>query len=173
MGIDQRAALAANASGSGDLGELYNALSGRLERIVRGRVRGSDALVEDACQFAWSRLVHHGDRVQRDTALGWLAKTAFHEAFRLARRQARELSLEGVSDHGATLQCRAPTPAELIEHRQALAAIGSLPVRQQRVLWLCGLGLSYGEMARNEACTRRTVERQLARARQNLRDLGI
>src|SRR5437763_2071052 len=91
VGLDQRATIATDTSGNGtgDVGELYSALSGRLEQIVRGGVCGSDAVIEDACQFAWSRLVHHGDRVRHDTALGWLAKTAVREAFKLTRRQAR------------------------------------------------------------------------------------
>ena len=164
MGLDQEA-----RGQMAEVAELYNTLSGRLERIVRGRVHGSDALIEDACQFAWSRLVHHGDRVRRDTALGWLAKTAFHEAFRLSRRQSRELPLEGEIERSAMVQSG---PAELIDQRQALAAIGGLPLRQQRILWLRGLGLSYGEMALHEACTRRTVERQLMRARRSLGEMS-
>ena len=51
-------------------------------------------MIEDACQFAWSRLLHHSDRVHRETALAWLATTAVREAFRLLRRDRRELSLD-------------------------------------------------------------------------------
>ena len=168
MGVDRRPRIGPESRD--DLGELYSAFSGRLERIVRGGVRGSDAVIEDACQIAWTRLVDHGDRVQRETALGWLTKTACHEALRLTRRRARELPL---SEHaeGATAERRATGPAELVEQRQVLKAIESLPSRQQRILWLRGLGLSYGEMAAHEACTRRTVERQLAHARRSLREL--
>jgi RNA polymerase sigma factor (sigma-70 family) len=167
MGVDRGAQTAREPTD--DLAELYKSLAGRLERIVRGGLHGSDAVIEDACQFAWTRLVDHSDRVQRETALAWLAKTAFHEALKLTRRRARELPL-GDELH-TTPQRRAAGPAELLEQRQALKAIATLPVRQQRVLWLRGLGLSYGEMAAHEACTRRTVERQLARARQSLREL--
>jgi RNA polymerase sigma factor (sigma-70 family) len=170
MGIDQLPS--ANPPAADDLAELYNALSGRLERIVRGRVRGSDALIEDACQFAWSRLVHHGNRVRRDTALGWLAKTAFHEAFRMSRRQARELPLDGDFEQASMLQRRTPGLGELVEQRQALAAIRGLPPRQQRILWMRGLGLSYGEMALHESCSRRAVERQLMRGRRTLSELS-
>jgi RNA polymerase sigma factor (sigma-70 family) len=170
MGVDRRAQIGREPTD--DLGELYSALSGRLEQIVRGGLRGSDAVIEDACQFAWTRLVDHSDRVERETALGWLAKTAFHEALKLTRRRARELRLVDELQHGdgMTPHPGAPGPAELVEQRQALRAIGTLPVRQQRVLWLRGLGLSYGEMAAHEECTRRTVERQLARARRSLRE---
>jgi DNA-directed RNA polymerase specialized sigma24 family protein len=56
-------------------------------------------------------------------------------------------------------------PDERLEHRQRLGRLGALPVRQQRLLWLHGLGFSYREMAVREGCTARTVERQLLRAR--------
>ena len=59
---------------NGDVGELYRALAKQLEQIVRVDVRAPDPVIEDACQFAWSRLVHHSDRVRRDAALTWLAK---------------------------------------------------------------------------------------------------
>ena len=83
----------------GDIGELYSSLAGRLERIVRACVSCPDPVIEDACQFAWSRLLHHRDRVRRDTALGWLARTAVREAFRVTRRRARELPLEDEAGH--------------------------------------------------------------------------
>src|SRR5256714_15535245 len=85
---------ASAAIGMGDIGELYGLLARRLERIVRLDVRAPDVVIEDACQFAWSRLVHHRARVRRDGALSWLAKTAVHEAFKLIRRADRELSLD-------------------------------------------------------------------------------
>ena len=62
------------------------------------------------------------------------------------------------------------TPEQLLEHRERIRELGRLPERQQRVVWLHAFGLSYVEMATHEGCTRRTVERQLLRARQTLRD---
>jgi RNA polymerase sigma factor (sigma-70 family) len=157
--------------GVGDLGELYAALSGRLERIVRLDVRAPDTVIEDACQFAWSRLVHHQARVRRDAALSWLAKTAVHEAFKLIRREDRELSLDAVLElagDGVLPTC-SPGPEELFERSSILESIRQLPTRQQRMLWLHALGLSYAEMARHEGCTGRTVERQLLRAKRAVR----
>lgn len=154
-----------------DVGELYQALSKRLERIVRVDVRAPEPVIEDACQFAWSRLVDHRSRVRRETALGWLVTTAVHEAFKLLRRAGREVSLETVAEQGADLWT-APTacgPDMVCEQRERLAALSSVSVRQQRLLWLYGLGLSYEEIARHEDCTSRTVERQLQQARTSLR----
>jgi RNA polymerase sigma factor (sigma-70 family) len=157
-----------------DLDELYRSLSPRLERIVRMDVRASDPVIEDACQFAWSRLVHHAGRVRRESALSWLATTAIHEAIKLIRRGDRELSLDAVLEQAgdAALDAGAPSSAELLENRQRLEAIRSLPARQQRLLWLHVLGLSYVEMALYTGCTPRTVERQLLRAKRTMRDLA-
>ncbi len=157
--------------GPADVGELYPLLSTRLERIVRRDVRASDAVIEDACQFAWSRLVHHCRGVRREAALSWLATTAVREALKLIRRDDRELSLEATIELAgdAVVHGELPGPDELLERLECLATIESLPVRQQRLLWLQGLGLSYDEMAAHEGCTLRTVERQLLRARRTLR----
>ena len=53
-------------------------------------------MIEDACQVAWVRLLHHRQRVHRETVMAWLARTAVREAVRLLRRDRREASLEGV-----------------------------------------------------------------------------
>jgi RNA polymerase sigma factor (sigma-70 family) len=163
--------LRAHSAGVGDVGELYGELSKRLEQIVRVDVRAPDAVIEDACQFAWSRLVHHRDRVYRETSLAWLVKTAVHEAVKLIRRDGRELSLEAALEASgdANLPLRAPAPDELVVARERLAQLGALPERQQRLLWLHGLGLTYAEMAQRTGCTRRTVERQLLRAKRTMR----
>jgi RNA polymerase sigma-70 factor (ECF subfamily) len=155
----------------GEVGGLYRRLAPRLERIVRLDVRAGDAVIEDACQFAWSRLVHHADRVRADTVLAWLARVAVHEALRLLRRERRELSLEGESE---SLQAHAlwsshPPPEVLYEHRERLAVLAGLPERERRMVWLHALGLSYGEIATYSGCTVRTVERQLLRGKQRLR----
>lgn len=156
---------------AGDVGELYSRLSARLEQIVRGDVRAPDPLIEDACQFAWSRLVFHSHRVRRDTALPWLVKTAVHEAFKLIRRAGRDLSLDAVLEQaGEAVPCTRTTPLdERYEQRERLDGIRDLPERQQRLLWLHALGLSYGEIAAHEGYSLRTVERQLLRARDNIR----
>jgi RNA polymerase sigma factor (sigma-70 family) len=154
-----------------EVGVLYQRLAPRLERIVRFDVRAPDAVIEDACQVAWTRLVDHGDRVRRETALPWLATTAVREACRLVRRAGREPSLDALTevpraDRAASV---VPGPDEVAEQHEQLASIRGLPARQQRLLWLQALGLNYVEMADHEGCTRRTVERQLLRAKHSIR----
>jgi len=157
-----------------DIGKLYGVLSERLAQIVRTDVRAPEAVIEDACQFAWTRLVHRAGQVQRDSALSWLAKTAIHEAFKLIRREHRELSLEAAIELAGEIVPRegVPEPDQVVDSRQRLACIQSLPKRQQRLLWLHALGLTYAEIGLYTDCTPRTVERQLLRAKRTLRALA-
>jgi RNA polymerase sigma factor (sigma-70 family) len=162
------------ASEHDDVDRLYRRLAGRLEQIVRGDVHAPDPVIEDACQVAWGRLIDHSDRVRRETALGWLAATAVHEAFKLVRRSRREVSLEATVEAGgeSPLTRPDPGPCELVMQRDRIGGLAELPARQQRLLWLQALGLSYAEMAAHEGCTTRTIERQLARARDTLNGRG-
>lgn len=150
--------------GVGDVGELYGLLARRLEQIVRLDVRAPDVVIEDACQVAWGRLLHHRDRVHRETVMSWLVRTAVREAFRLLRRDRRELPLDLAAE-----EVLPATPTHLTECRERLAELGCLPERQQRAVWLHAFGCSYGEIAMYEGCTTRTVERQLLRARQSIK----
>jgi RNA polymerase sigma factor (sigma-70 family) len=150
-----------------DVASAYQSLSERLEQIVRFDVRAPDVVVEDACQFAWSRLVLHADRVRPESTLTWLTRTAIREALKLIRRNDRELSLEAAM-LGAPPDLR-PLPQEHAEQLERLALVGGLPERQQRILWLHALGLSYEEISVQLVCSRRTVERQLLRAKRALR----
>jgi RNA polymerase sigma factor (sigma-70 family) len=156
---------------SDDVGELYRSLSGRLEHIVRRDVRASDVVIEDACQFAWVGLVRHCGRVRREAALSWLARTAEREAFKLARRELRDQSLDATLEEAGdtTFEGSAPALEELVDQHVRLESISDLPGRQQRLVWLQGLGFSYEEMAAQTGDSQRTVERQLLRAKRRLR----
>lgn len=153
-----------------EVAELFADQASRVRRLVRAGVRAPEPTVEDACQLAWVRLFQRRDRVRRDTATAWLVRTAIREAVKQMHRDGRELSLDALAeeagDHAAP-----STPAlldELIEQRSRLESIQILPERQQRLVWLQGLGLTYTEMAGQTGATRRTVERQLLRAKRTL-----
>ena len=153
-------------AGSGDdLGQLYARLGRQVERMVRAGVRAPDPVIEDACQFAWTHLIPRRQRVRPEKMLGWLTTTATHEALDLLRRDHRELSWEEEAD---TVRLTVPGPEEVLMQRERLAA-ADFPPRQRRLLWLHAFGFSYTEMAHLEDCTRRTVERQLLRARRAVR----
>lgn len=159
-----------------DLAQLYGLLADRVRQIVRFSIRAPDAVIDDACQVAWSRLIRRWGTVRREAVLPWLVKTASREALSLARRSARELPLDALPEWEWRVgpewtACRPPAPDEIAEQRARLEQLRALPERQQRLVWLQGLGLSYAEMAGHEGATMRTVERQLMRAKRALRSV--
>ncbi len=153
-----------------EVAQLFAEQGVRVHRLVRACVQAPEPLIEDACQLAWIRLLLNRDRVRRETATAWLVRTAVHEAFKLIRQNRRELSLDAASeDPGRRSAASAPELLdELVEQRARLDSIRILPERQQRLVWLRGLGLTYAEMAGETGTTRRTVERQLLRAKRKL-----
>jgi RNA polymerase sigma factor (sigma-70 family) len=161
-----------------EVARLYAEEALSVRRLVRLHVSAPAALIEDACQIAWCRLLIHRARLRPESARAWLVRVAVHEALRSIRRDARMRSLDelqerdGRHDDGRVVDRRAvPAPdliEELVERRARLDSVGGLPDRQRRLLWLQGLGLSYREMAGETGMTRRTVERQLMRARSSL-----
>ncbi len=162
------------ASARGSLGELYRGFSRRLEAIVRADVRAPDPVIEDACQHAWGSLLADATRIRAEAARSWLATTAIREAWRLMRVRDRDVALTGADsaeDEAAEPVAPASTDA-VAEERDRLRLIRKLPERQQRILWLCALGLSYEEIAAYTGDTPRTVERQLLRGRQRVRQLA-
>ena len=157
------------ARGPGDgVEELYALHAGRLRRIVGSAVRAPDAVLDDACQVAWSRLIPQAAAIRPEAALSWLVTTATREAIKLARRAERDVSLEGLIADDAALPHSGGTD-DLVALRERLAAVRGLPVRQQQLVWLAGLGFSYRAMAEQTRSSRRTVERQLLRAKHTLR----
>lgn len=156
----------------GDEAELYRVHHERLVRVVRRCVGGSDALVEDACSFAWTQLLCHQPE-RRPELFGWLCTVAIHEAYRLSGRERRDERLdvhvgvalsraELVEDLRASLECQ-------IEARAALARVAELCPRQRELFALQVAGLSYSEIAAATGDSVRTVDRQLRRAHERVR----
>jgi DNA-directed RNA polymerase specialized sigma24 family protein len=156
-----------------DVVRLYVAFHRRLERMVGGCVRAPGALIEDACQVAWLSLIAYRERIDLGRAPGWLVQTAMHEALRLVALEDREDSLEEELEEHVELAVMGtdPGPEVRVMGWQRVFSLTALPVRQQRLVWLRALGLSYEEIASHEHCTGRTVRRQLERAGRTLRTL--
>jgi RNA polymerase sigma factor (sigma-70 family) len=158
-----------------DVAALFRREAVRVRRLVRLNVNAPDAVVEDACQVAWMRLLNDPARVRRAAATRWLVRVAVREALRGARRTTRDLSLDALladAGSGPAPVDRTPAPDDLAQQHQRLGTLDELPERQRRLVWLRGLGFSYREMADETGDTVRTVERQLERARINLARAG-
>ena len=153
---------------------LYADLQPQLVRILASNLQLSDWVVDDACQTAWGSLLAHLDTVEPGSELGWLSTTAMRAALRLLRRDrvmesAEELPPPPLLDDYRHL---GPGPEQAYQLRERLAEIRRLPVRQQRIVLLHGFGYEYEEIAAVTGDTRRTVARQLTRARQRLARLA-
>jgi RNA polymerase sigma factor (sigma-70 family) len=155
----------------GEVAELYARSAGLVRGQVSSEVTAPEAVIDDACQFAWIRLLHHRHRVRRDRAVSWLITTALHEVFKLVRRDSHDLSLEELMEETGELRLNraAPAPEEAVGARLRLELLRELPERQERLIWLQGLGFDYPDMAVRADMTVRTVERQLIKARRSLR----
>lgn len=161
------------ASTHSDLSAAFTHLAPRLQRAVSRNVRGPESLIEEACQIAWSRWLVRQDDIAPGSMLGWLITTATREALHLLRQQARHVSLEARSEHEGQvveLPARTPGPEQVAEFHDRLAEVRRLPERQQTVVWMQGFGYQYREIAARTGTTRRSVERQLLRARRTLSD---
>jgi RNA polymerase sigma factor (sigma-70 family) len=155
-----------SASLRGDEERLFLALNQQLARVVRGVVNGPDALIEDACSFAWMQLVRC--QPQRETVFPWLTKVAAREAWRLSRRERREAHLEELPEAAVR---RDPTAERELAARDALAALAALPERQRRYLTLLIAGYRYAEIVDLCGVTHTNVNKHLVRARASLRQL--
>lgn len=157
----------------GDEAHLYRSLAARLEQTVRIQVHAPREVIEDACHHAWTQLINHGDHVNRDAMFSWLATTAVRQAWKLNRRERRDLSLEAAAEDLGELQIPSPSPGppERIEFREQLGQLAELPERQRRFVWLRAAGLTYVEMAAYTGDTVRTVDRQIVRATERIRQL--
>jgi RNA polymerase sigma factor (sigma-70 family) len=158
--------------GTGDpaVADLYCRLQPQLVRILVSNLPASDWLIDDACQTAWSSLLERREVVMPGSELGWLSTTATREALRLLRHERNAAPYEQLPAPVALTDSRRcePAPEQRLELQERLAEVRQLPVREQRVLMLHGYGYEYDEIAAATGETRRTVARQLMRARQRL-----
>ncbi len=153
-----------------DMEALYAELQPRLARILATNLEAPGWLIEDACQTAWGSLLISRPQLEPGTEIGWLATTATRVALRLLRRERRSEPIGEAVEPTRLDDYRqlAPGPEHTLEMRERIAEVRQLPVRQARMVLLHGFGYEYEEIAATTGDTRRTVQRQLTRARQRL-----
>ncbi len=152
---------------------LYVELQPQLVRILAGNLQAPQWVIEEACQAAWASLLVQSPEPAAGRELAWLSTTATRRALRMLRREQFSDPLAELPEP-VWLDDRRPEPdpERAVELRERLAEIKRLPVRQQRVVMLHGFGYAYEEIAAVTGDTRRTVARQLSRARQRLAQLA-
>jgi RNA polymerase sigma factor (sigma-70 family) len=160
----------------GDEDELYRLHHRGLLYAVARSVNASEQLIEDACQTAWLILL----RCQPDrspTLFAWLRTVAVHQAYRLSRREGRDVPLEDLAgDRGGDALLGLSHSHSLetaIEARRALETLAGLPVLQRDDLALLVAGFSYQEIANLHQRPRsvNNVNKHLTKARARIRRL--
>lgn len=151
-----------------DLGALYPRLTPQLQRVLTANLDAPDWLIDEACQLAWTRLLNCEVVIDDERALSWLATTARREALMLMRRRGLEVSLDQLAHTPSEPAGYDDDPSRCVELRERLESLRRLSPRQQRMLWLRGLGFKYQEIAARTGESNRAVQRQLQSARRNL-----
>ena len=131
---------------------LYREHARQLERRVACRACADPQTIEDACSFAWARLLTRPavdlDRPQQ-LVLGWLTVTATREVWRLEGRRARERPYDPGAIEGllrARDQLAASTDT-IVADRDRLALVAQLPRRPRRFVLRLAMGYSHREIA--------------------------
>ncbi len=161
-----------NATHGATVASLYPELQPQLERILNVNLQPPAWVIDDASQTAWGLLIEHRHTVEPGRELGWLATTATRAALRLMRGWRVDAGVELSDGALAEIHLLHPGPERQVELRERLAEVRRLPTRQRDLVMLRGFGYGYEEIAAATGSSRRTVARQLARARQNLLTLA-
>jgi RNA polymerase sigma-70 factor, ECF subfamily len=143
----------------------------RYARVLTGDSSRADDLVQDTLARAWEKRALW----QAGTDLrAWLF-TVMHNVFinqrALARREARNVSLDADSEPGEVWQIAVrPTQQAHVELREVLQQLGRLPAEQREVLVLAAVEeMKYEEIAAVLDIPVGTVMSRLSRAREKLR----
>ena len=128
----------------GDEDALFARYDDALQKATARAVNTSKENIEDACAFAWSRLLITQPR--RESVYAWLKTVARHEAIRIDR-ETRSMSPSEVTALAESLGDRKDPIAgriAMLDGRRRLQAAES---RERRVMVLCGVGYSYAQVA--------------------------
>jgi RNA polymerase sigma factor (sigma-70 family) len=151
----------------GDEHDLYAAEHARLRAVVARAVNTSYANIDDACSFAWLRLVTRQPR--RTTAFGWLAKVAIREAWRLdradrARSAAQDVDWQDLPDE-------ADHAGDRIALEEVLEALAAIHPRKRSMLVMHALGFTHAEIAAQHNISPARARELVYRARLQLAKL--
>ena len=157
-------------SAASDTAALFSRYDRKLRDRVSAVVNTSQANIEDACMFAWVQLLRY-ELDEVDAAYSWLTTVAIREAVKLDRAERRTRPLP-VDEHGAVIEPIDPrdqlAARDLLDHAAAVIQQAGLTSRQLEMISLQAWGLTHEQIAARTGNSRRTVERQILRARAKL-----
>jgi RNA polymerase sigma factor (sigma-70 family) len=160
------------------VGAAFAAHAERVHHMVASRTRPEFRhLADDACAFAWCRLV---DRIDiqiddRERYVGWVYTVARNEHLALIRRDHGHFSLDSwaVESRDAPLE-QLPglgEPHVIAEQREQLALLDEVPPERREALLLQAAGHSYAEIGDLMGLTPRQVTRYLSEGTRRVREL--
>lgn len=151
------------------VGAFYAANARDLLHALRRAVGGPDALIEDACSYAWMQLLRCEHVALDADGFRWLYVVAIHEGYRLSDRGRRDIAAGAPTE----LTLRSESLDLQIDRRErfreSTRMLGELRPRQARMVLLHASGFSYAEIATITGDSLLTVERQLLRGKRALR----
>jgi DNA-directed RNA polymerase specialized sigma24 family protein len=158
------------AASGGEAAELYRRHHRNLQRAVSDAVNAPRELIEDACQNAWTILLRAKPTCM--STFVWLYGVATREAYRLREAERRYTHLQDILP---TRSCEALIADafcidDILEAREALGILASLPDREREDLTLVVAGFTYDEIAemtggRTFSNVRKRVDKACARVR--------
>jgi DNA-directed RNA polymerase specialized sigma24 family protein len=163
-----------NRTSCGAAAELYRRHHRDLQRSVSRAVDAPHELIEDACQNAWTFLLRANPN--RASIFGWLCVVATRETHRLCEAERRYTHLEVVlPDRSCEAAIRnAFCIEDILEAREALDILASLPDRQREDLTLVVAGFSYDEIGEmTGGRTFNTVRKSVDKARAGVARNGL
>jgi RNA polymerase sigma factor (sigma-70 family) len=158
----------------GDEHELFERYSERLRRATKLAIRTTPDIVDDACAFAWMKLV--SNQPERATVFGWLRMVARNEALRLDRL-SRSVSGRVSHDFSNAGEFIVPASRGKAEVAQGLMELHErleqLPQRQREIVFLNAAGWRYADIAQDLGISEARVGQLLARASQQMREMDM
>jgi RNA polymerase sigma factor (sigma-70 family) len=152
----------------GDEHDFYATEHARLRAVVARAVNTSDANIDDACSFAWLRLLTNQPR--RATAFGWLAKVAIREAWRLDRTERARSTVTGHL-HSLEIADEADRAEERLAFEEMLEALATIHPRKRAMLVMHTLGFTCAEIAVAHGINPQRARELIYRARLQLAKL--
>ena len=138
------------------LTDFYQSHAKRLRRAITQKTSGlNDAIIDDACAFAWETLVRRPDiGLEHYQAYWWMYRVALRQAWALGRARRREQPMGGLN--GADENSLEPVAldsdvcdlvADRVDRATVHEVLGRLHWRERRELLLYAHGFSYQEIA--------------------------
>lgn len=156
-----------------DFASFYQATLAPLRRYL-GRILGNRTEAQDVAHDAYSRVYRAMETDQVNQPQGLLYTTARHLAINQLRRRDRSPVQPAEAEIIALSPAQSPAVEDIVAARLQLAdvkaAIARLPLGCRTVLLLCQFeGLTHPQVAARLGISRKTVEKQHARALRLLR----